>query len=149
MNLHRGHSKWVTPLGSRIINQPSLHFKVEHSTRGLIYWLSHCSLKCAPEVGRACSYKRWKPRAGKPRWRERESHCQSQALSLSCHQHGARVCSWDCGIMWKVMITLKTEVVHVLIGRDMSRVLMVFVSFLMAFLLFLLLMYYILFGTVT
>lgn len=27
--------------------------------------------------------------------------------------------------MWKVMITLKTEVVHVLIGRDMSRVLMV------------------------
>lgn len=51
--------------------------------------------------------------------------------------------------MWKVMITLKTEVVHVLIGRDMSRVLMVFVSFLMAFLLFLPLMYYILFGTVT
>lgn len=36
---------------------------------------------------------------------------------LTYYQYGARIYSWNCRIMWKVMVTLKAEV-HVLLGLE-------------------------------
>lgn len=39
---------------------------------------------------------------------------------LTYYQYGARIYSWNCRIMCKVMVTLKAEVVHVLFGLEIT-----------------------------